>query len=110
MQKLNFHKLRALHDVADKHEDSEMADFIGAHAEMLTGPGGITPTHDCAPGVPCHSKGYNVWVPSAEGELLEEQAQAVKDAADMVAQLRRVGKGLGVFQFDRELLEGGAAV
>lgn len=47
---------------------------------------------------------------SAEGELLEEQAQAVKDAADMVAQLRRVGKGLGVFQFDRELLEGGAAV
>jgi len=56
------------------------------------------------------SKACNVCLTSAEGELLEEQAQAVKDAADMVAQLRRVGKGLGVFQFDRELLEGGAAV
>ena len=46
---------------------------------------------------------------AAEGQLLEEQAQAVKDAADAVAQLRRVGKGLGVFQYDRELLNGGAA-
>ena len=28
--------------------------------------------------------------------------------ADYVSQLRRVGKGLGVFEFDRYLQEGGA--
>ena len=31
------------------------------------------------------------------------QAEEVKRAADQVAQLRRVGKGLGVFEFDRSL-------
>lgn len=40
-----------------------------------------------------------------EGELLEEQAKAVKEAADYVSQLRRVGKGHGVWHFDRELAE-----
>ena len=29
MQKLNFSKLRLLHDVACKHNDAHMADFIG---------------------------------------------------------------------------------
>ena len=29
MQKLNFSKLRLLHDVACKHDDAHMADFIG---------------------------------------------------------------------------------
>jgi ferritin heavy chain len=40
-----------------------------------------------------------------EGQLLEEQAQAVKEVSEYVAQLRRVGKGLGVFEFDRWLSE-----
>ena len=85
-----------------------MADFIGAHAELLVILGAF---RRLDPSVSrYHSMSCDIWLPFAEGELLEEQAQAVKDAADMVAQLRRVGKGLGVFQFDRELLEGGAAV
>lgn len=29
LEKLNFQKLRHLHDVADKHGDAQMADFIG---------------------------------------------------------------------------------
>ena len=35
-------------------------------------------------------------------------AQDIKRVADYVSQLRRVGKGLGVFEFDRYLLGGGA--
>lgn len=66
LEKLNFQKLRDLHDVADKHGDASMADFI-------------------------------------EGELLEEQVEAVKKASEYVSQLRRVGKGLGVYQFDKNL-------
>ena len=31
LEKLNFHKLRLLHDIACKHDDAEMADFIGGH-------------------------------------------------------------------------------
>jgi len=38
-----------------------------------------------------------------EGELLAEQEQAVLQVSQYVSQLRRVGKGLGVFQFDKEL-------
>jgi len=45
VQKLNFHKLRALHDVADKHEDSEMADFIGVHADLLNGSSAVISFH-----------------------------------------------------------------
>ena len=33
------------------------------------------------------------------------QADAVQTVAEYVAQLRRVGKGLGVFQFDQYLAE-----
>lgn len=38
-----------------------------------------------------------------EGQLLAEQTESVRRAAGMVSQLRRVGPGLGVFQFDRTL-------
>lgn len=41
----------------------------------------------------------------AEGQLLGEQVEAVKKVSEYVAQLRRVGKGLGVYQFDQALLE-----
>lgn len=68
LEKLNFTKLRELHDVADEHGDAQMGDFV-------------------------------------EGALLAEQVEAVKKVAEYVSQLRRVGKGLGVYQFDKELLE-----
>ncbi len=38
-----------------------------------------------------------------EGGLLQEQVASVKQAAEFVSQLRRVGKGLGVYEFDRKL-------
>eukprot|EP00197_Chlamydomonas_leiostraca_P003851 CAMPEP_0202865960 /NCGR_PEP_ID=MMETSP1391-20130828/6787_1 /ASSEMBLY_ACC=CAM_ASM_000867 /TAXON_ID=1034604 /ORGANISM="Chlamydomonas leiostraca, Strain SAG 11-49" /LENGTH=248 /DNA_ID=CAMNT_0049545851 /DNA_START=24 /DNA_END=770 /DNA_ORIENTATION=- len=66
LEKLNFQKLRELHEVADKHGDASMADFV-------------------------------------EGELLGEQVEAVKKVAEYVSQLRRVGKGLGVYQFDKDI-------
>ncbi|XP_042433055.1 ferritin-3, chloroplastic-like [Zingiber officinale] len=45
-----------------------------------------------------------------ESEFLEEQVEAIKKVAEYVAQLRRVGKGHGVWHFDQMLLhEGGAA-
>jgi len=66
LEKLNFHKLRLLHDIACKHDDAEFADFL-------------------------------------EGQLLAPQSRSVKEVAEYVSQLRRVGKGLGVFQFDQML-------
>ena len=41
----------------------------------------------------------------AEGRLLQDQAQSVKDTAERVSKLRRVGKGLGVYQYDLHLQE-----
>uniref|UniRef100_A0A0E0MBJ0 Ferritin n=1 Tax=Oryza punctata TaxID=4537 RepID=A0A0E0MBJ0_ORYPU len=43
-----------------------------------------------------------------ESEFLEEQVEAIKKISEYVAQLRRVGKGHGVWHFDQELLEEGA--
>ena len=47
--------------------------------------------------------------PWAEGQLLADQAASVKENAEWVSQLRRVGKGLGVFQFDAEMGQRAAA-
>ncbi|XP_020581860.1 ferritin-4, chloroplastic-like [Phalaenopsis equestris] len=47
-----------------------------------------------------------------EGEFLEEQVEAIKKISEYVAQLKRVGKGHGVWHFDQLLLhegENGAA-
>lgn len=68
LEKLNFSKLRLLHDIACKHNDAHMADFI-------------------------------------EGELLQDQARAVKENAVYVAMLRRLGKGHGTWHFDRYIRE-----
>jgi ferritin heavy chain len=38
-------------------------------------------------------------------DMLQEQVEDIKKAADYVAQLRRVGKGHGVWHFDHELYE-----
>lgn len=69
LEKLNFAKLRALHDVASAANDASATDFI-------------------------------------EGDLLADQVASVKAAADAVAQLRRVGPGLGVWEYDRRLKDG----
>eukprot|EP00200_Dunaliella_tertiolecta_P004823 CAMPEP_0202340620 /NCGR_PEP_ID=MMETSP1126-20121109/1982_1 /ASSEMBLY_ACC=CAM_ASM_000457 /TAXON_ID=3047 /ORGANISM="Dunaliella tertiolecta, Strain CCMP1320" /LENGTH=241 /DNA_ID=CAMNT_0048931353 /DNA_START=47 /DNA_END=772 /DNA_ORIENTATION=+ len=66
LEKLNFQKLRELHEVADKCGDAPMADFV-------------------------------------EGDLLADQVNSVKSSAELVSQLRRVGKGLGVYHIDKQL-------
>ena len=40
-----------------------------------------------------------------EGDLLDDQVKSVKEHAVYVSQLRRVGKGLGVYEVDRQLAE-----
>ncbi|XP_051143389.1 ferritin-2, chloroplastic-like [Andrographis paniculata] len=44
-----------------------------------------------------------------EGEYLDEQVESIKKISEYVAQLRRVGKGYGVWHFDQMLLHEGAA-
>ncbi|KAL9231459.1 hypothetical protein vseg_006686 [Gypsophila vaccaria] len=44
-----------------------------------------------------------------EGEFLSEQVEAIKKISEYVAQLRRVGKGHGVWHFDQMLLREGDA-
>ncbi|XP_020252826.1 ferritin-4, chloroplastic-like [Asparagus officinalis] len=44
-----------------------------------------------------------------ESEFLGEQVEAIKKISEYVAQLRRVGKGHGVWHFDQMLLHEGAA-
>ena len=39
----------------------------------------------------------------AEGNFLHEQVKDIKRVSEYVSQLRRVGKGLGVFEFDKYL-------
>lgn len=69
LEKLNFQKLRLLHDVAETHNDDQMCDFI-------------------------------------ESELLAEQVEDIKQVSVYVSQLRRVGKGHGVYHFDRTFKNG----
>ncbi|XP_074109994.1 soma ferritin-like [Cotesia typhae] len=40
-----------------------------------------------------------------ESEYLQEQVDAIKEIADHVTNLKRVGEGLGVFMFDKSLKE-----
>jgi len=65
LEKLNFAKLRELHEVAEKHNDAQFQDFVE--------------------------------------DMLADQAESTKEMADYVAQLRRVGKGLGVYEFDTRI-------
>lgn len=41
-----------------------------------------------------------------ETEYLQEQVDAIKEIADHVTNLQRVGEGLGVYMFDKQLSEG----
>ena len=40
-----------------------------------------------------------------EGEYLKEQVDAIKKIGDHVTNLKRVGPGLGEYQFDKETLD-----
>nr|ACN41185.1 unknown [Picea sitchensis] len=44
-----------------------------------------------------------------EGSFLAEQVQAIKQVSEYVAQLRRIGKGHGIWHFDQMLLKGADA-
>lgn len=44
-----------------------------------------------------------------ESEFLTEQVESIKKVAEYVAQLRRLGKGYGVWHFDQMLLNHGVA-
>jgi ferritin heavy chain len=41
-----------------------------------------------------------------ESEFLEEQVDGIKQLGDYVTNLKRVGPGLGEYQFDKETLDG----
>ncbi|KAL5720656.1 bacterial non-heme ferritin [Ranunculus cassubicifolius] len=70
LEKLTNEKLLNLHNVADKNNDVQLADFV-------------------------------------ESEFLTEQVESIKQISEYVAQLRRVGKGHGVWHFDQMLLQDG---
>lgn len=38
-----------------------------------------------------------------ESEFLEEQVNAIKEISDHVTQLKRVGAGLGEYEYDKQL-------
>lgn len=40
-----------------------------------------------------------------ESEFLQEQVDAIKEISDHVTNLKRVGEGLGVYMFDKQLSE-----
>ncbi len=40
-----------------------------------------------------------------EGEFLDEQVKSIKEYADYITNLRRVGPGLGEYIFDKEELQ-----
>lgn len=40
-----------------------------------------------------------------EGEFIQDQVKDIRKVARFVSELRRIGKGLGVFHFDRELAQ-----
>lgn len=44
-----------------------------------------------------------------EGNFLAEQVQAIKQVSEYVAQLRRIGKGHGIWHFDQMLFQGAGA-
>jgi ferritin heavy chain len=38
-----------------------------------------------------------------ENEFLQEQVDAIKEIADHVTNMKRVGEGLGIYMFDKQL-------
>lgn len=44
-----------------------------------------------------------------ESEYLQEQVDSMKEIADFITNLKRVGDGLGVYMFDRQLTGDGSS-
>lgn len=44
-----------------------------------------------------------------EGEFLKEQVESIKQIADFVTNLKRVGTGVGEYLFDKETLQSQSA-
>jgi ferritin len=174
LEKLNFEKITALSEVAEKHGDAQFADFIDEMLQVLaisetpafclaalccagswiysTVPDEMLPgaRRRCAASALADAASFVyctcvatvrtsctlvgcqpgqvfaacclVWTVPAVDRLdtwqlqcalcsaylcraLQEQVIEVKDCADMVAQLRRVGKGFPVFEYDKYLTE-----
>lgn len=42
-----------------------------------------------------------------ETEFLQEQVDSIKEISDHITNLKRVGEGLGVYMFDRQMVEEG---
>ncbi|KAK1415459.1 hypothetical protein QVD17_31241 [Tagetes erecta] len=72
LEKLTNEKLLNVHEVANRNNDVQLADFV-------------------------------------ESEFLGEQVEAIKKISEYVAQLRRIGKGHGVWHFNQMLLNEGVA-
>ena len=127
LEKLNFQKLRELHTVAEAEGDAQMGDFVeGAlladQARARLGVegegGGGEGAHFGAFPFP-RSSGSNRLGQLGDSACarahthththtprpLSPQVKSVKQVTEFVSQLRRVGKGLGVFEFDRKLAQ-----
>lgn len=48
---------------------------------------------------------YSQMTDFLEGEFLGEQVESIKQLSDYATMLRRVGPGLGEYQFDKETLQ-----
>lgn len=111
LEKLNFQKLRALHDVADKHNDAQMCDFV--ESELLAEQVSVTPivaggsSGNCLSLLHCccallSLTRWRGWAAVTEVCRCPAcQVEAVKEVATYVSQLRRVGQGHGVYHFDK---------
>lgn len=117
LEKLNLKRIQALHEVAEKHGDVPLADFV--EGEVRGGVGSNTQRSLALWSSSCRLFVLRVWrarsslfltpllvlfrpIPPPP-QLLGEQVEAVQKVSEMVAQLRRAGKGLGVYMFDQNL-------
>ena len=162
LEKLNFGKLRELHDVADKSGDAQFSDFVEdmladqvSHVETMSfylsyavfcrqprfdgllfvfgklhvwlscthlglcmDPRGMLVAFvaclqfsscNCVlPMLLCTIESSSWWYRlevMCSFSIIAMQAKEVKQVSDFVAQLRRIGKGHGVFHFDKILAE-----
>ncbi|KAF8066176.1 18S rRNA (guanine-N(7))-methyltransferase [Scenedesmus sp. PABB004] len=105
LERLNFGKLRALHDVASAAGDSEATQFIEHHLlDDQARPTGARPARvaGAAAAARCTLRAGSRRRPRPHA-LHRAQARDVKAAADLVSRTRRAGPGLGVFTVDLEL-------
>lgn len=115
LEKLNFQKLQALAKVADEHGDNQMCDFI--EGELLAEQAEAVNTVRRTAADACLGERVSLCKERALRPLRVAGAHTLTvsfvltppvcayapQVSKYVSQLRRVGKGLGVYQFDKEL-------